>query len=375
MVSRLAAFRSEPFGNESEAWADRTRSQVVVTGDFFQLPPVTKSGKTTAFAFESKAWKRCVHRTVTLERVFRQKDESESSVGSRARTSAQNAFAGFVGLLNSLRMGSVNAKMVAMINQLGREIKPSGGIQPTQLFPRREDVEAANHARLDALTGETMTYESRDSGKSESMKSILKTMVAQATVNLKVGAQVMLVKNLDHDLVNGSVGKVLGFYKPSDVDGREGTGISKAGKGAIRDVPNHEDGNTAVEAEGRGEGSSAGSVRTGRTQNSSEMYPLVDFRTPSGQELVLVGMDEFKVEDNDGSVIAKRIQVRATGVQEPWSCENGFQIPLVLAWAISIHKSQGQTIRYMKVDLERVFEKGTADSLVFAIVGWLNILG
>jgi len=53
--------------------------QLVITGDFFQLPPV-KPGKEPSFAFESQEWKKCVEHTVTLTQVFRQKDNSSSLV-------------------------------------------------------------------------------------------------------------------------------------------------------------------------------------------------------------------------------------------------------------------------------------------------------
>ena len=52
--------------------------QLVITGDFFQLPPVTKGNDEPFFAFESSEWKKCVEHTVTLTQVFRQKDSSLS---------------------------------------------------------------------------------------------------------------------------------------------------------------------------------------------------------------------------------------------------------------------------------------------------------
>lgn len=52
--------------------------QLVVTGDFFQLPPVTKDRKEPFFAFNSEAWAKCIKNTVTLAQVFRQKDNRAS---------------------------------------------------------------------------------------------------------------------------------------------------------------------------------------------------------------------------------------------------------------------------------------------------------
>ena len=49
-----------------------------MTGDFFQLPPVTKGKEVPFFAFECDAWKKCIDNTVMLTQVFRQKDDSKS---------------------------------------------------------------------------------------------------------------------------------------------------------------------------------------------------------------------------------------------------------------------------------------------------------
>lgn len=53
-------------------------SQVVVTGDFFQLPPVTKNGQEPVFAFESSAWLDTIEHNMNLKRVFRQKDSGKA---------------------------------------------------------------------------------------------------------------------------------------------------------------------------------------------------------------------------------------------------------------------------------------------------------
>jgi len=63
-IARILRRSQEPFGG----------IQLVVTGDFFQLPPVSK-GNAVKFAFEAETWKQAVRHTFNLTKVFRQSDE------------------------------------------------------------------------------------------------------------------------------------------------------------------------------------------------------------------------------------------------------------------------------------------------------------
>lgn len=54
--------------------------QLVITGDFFQLPPVPDSGRVAKFAFDAATWNTTIQHTIGLHHVFRQKDPSESPI-------------------------------------------------------------------------------------------------------------------------------------------------------------------------------------------------------------------------------------------------------------------------------------------------------
>jgi hypothetical protein len=54
-------------------------AQLVVTGDFFQLPPVNKVGAQMKFAFEAELWQSTIKRTFNLTKVFRQKDQGATN--------------------------------------------------------------------------------------------------------------------------------------------------------------------------------------------------------------------------------------------------------------------------------------------------------
>jgi ATP-dependent DNA helicase PIF1 len=66
-------------GGDGDGDGDGDTVQLVVTGDFFQLPPITKTSVQPFFAFECDAWKGCIEHTVTLTQVFRQRDDSTYS--------------------------------------------------------------------------------------------------------------------------------------------------------------------------------------------------------------------------------------------------------------------------------------------------------
>ncbi|KAI0324533.1 hypothetical protein GY45DRAFT_363347 [Cubamyces sp. BRFM 1775] len=297
----------------------------MVTGDFFQLPPVTKSGEEPFFAFESEAWKQCIGHTVTLTQVYRQKDTQ------------------FVELLNELRRGTISPPAQQMFTSLSRPLPPlPSGILPTELYPLRAQVERANSTRLAALPGALRTFTARDTGTHQ---KVLEQMIVPAQLVLKSNAQVMLVKNVDERLVNGSVGRVLGFFTiasclasvgsppPSQEDGTKpkstastsssqesspgpSSASSKAG-GAVRNVQVGPDGRTPVfyyrtteNKENTKDTKPLSASAKGKVKDE-ERYPLVEFRTAQGTEIVLVVRDEFRVEDNEGKLLARRVQVRS----------------------------------------------------------------
>lgn len=232
-----------------------------------------------------------------------------------------DGLAEFVDLLNSLRMGVASQVAVATFNGLRRPLPVIDGIVPTELFPLRKEVDNSNKMRLDELKTESQIYESRDTGAASEgrREAILKNMVVQRVLEIKVDAQVMLVKNVDDNLVNGSVGRVLGFRMVSEVCGSGGDISSKGGHGFIRNILLKDDGVTPVKRKvmkNENDNNDAKPKSKNGSLESVERFPLVEFLTPLGKEVVLVGRDEFKVEENDGTIAARRVQVSVNCVGE-----------------------------------------------------------
>lgn len=170
--------------------------QLVLTGDFYQLPPVDSAPK---FAFEANSWNRVVTKQIELKKVFRQTDMT------------------FVKLLNELRTGHCTDETRRVLKSLERVPNyPNDGIEPTHLYSRRQEVDNANTQKLANLPGEVRKYTATDTGTPENVKKLDSSCMAPQVLYLKVNAQVVLIKSLDTalgapGLVNGSRGVVVSF--------------------------------------------------------------------------------------------------------------------------------------------------------------------
>ena len=272
-LARQVRKNNNPFGG----------MQVILVGDFFQLPPVAKRGEPMFFCFEAKCWPVVIKKTYILQQVFRQKDDQ------------------FVRILNEMRVCDLSMRSIDVLNTLSRPVQYTDGVEATELYALRQQVHTSNEARLSALEGKLHTFQTSDYVENvdhydNMVKRLDTNCLAPRELQLKVGAQVMLITNLDQDrgLVNGSVGIIRAFEEFPEL---------------------------------------------------KKTYPIVEFPPTKSRKftcVVRIKSHDWKIEDGS-RVLATRSQ-----------------LPLVLAWAWSVHKSQGQTIDRLKIDLGRIFEYGQA---------------
>ncbi len=176
--------------------------QLVLSGDFYQLPPVSLRWG-AGFPFSSRAWRNGNIIVSELMTVVRQSGDLN-----------------FVRILRELREGKCSTEAQALLAtcHVCRKKRSTDGILPTKLYCTNKNVDAENKTQLNALGGTYKSYRSRDRFKgtytNQVENSIQQVMEKKAPslMQLKVGAQVMLLKNTpEWNLVNGSRGVVIGF--------------------------------------------------------------------------------------------------------------------------------------------------------------------
>lgn len=209
-------------------------------------------------------------------------------------------------------------------------------------FPTRLEVDNSNNRRLTSLQSKSHRFDAVDSGNltdAKAREKLLQNMMAPKTLELRKGAQVMLIKNMDETLVNGSLGTVTHFMTEASFQAislGDGYGSGAEGEDGAEDDKKGEARRKRLMAFSR-------QLEESGSHDNKE-YPVVRFHAVDGSPRVLQCVpEEWKSELPTGEVQASRKQV-----------------PLILAWALSIHKAQGQTLERVKVDLGKVFEKGQA---------------
>lgn len=252
-AARLMKGNFEPFGG----------MQVILSGDFFQLPPVSKNMDSSVyFAFKSAAWKAMSIKICYLGTQYRQNDKTYSLV------------------LNAIRSNSVSQETLKILRARYRAAVP--GREITRLYTHNADVDYINNIELSKLSGESKHFLMQSRGAAKIVAELKRNCLAPENLVLKKGAMVMFVKNnFEKEYVNGTLGTVIKFDENGD--------------------------------------------------------PVV--RTKRGN--IITALPESWKFEEDNKVIAEISQ-----------------IPLRLAWAITVHKSQGMSLDAAEVDLSKSFEPG-----------------
>lgn len=290
--------------------------QCICTGDFFQLPPViinrpinnnnmmlvddnASQGSGGSFishhsssqqqqaqtqraqqqlvqqqryCFESSVWPRLFppQQCFELRKIYRQQEDTP-----------------FASVLDEVRLGHPSMSTLSMLNsRVNAKLHAIHGVVPTMLFTHRKEVEQVNTSRLRDLSGQLMTFNAQDTGESSFIPLLQRSCPARATLELKIGAQVILLKSTQQSvgLVNGARAVIVRFQRDTRM-------------------------------------------------------PVV--KLAQGGEF-LITPEIFSLCIGGRSVAQRR------------------QLPLDLAWAVSIHKAQGMTVDQAEVNLRGAFEFGQA---------------
>ena len=188
----------EPFGGK----------QLLLVGDIYQLEPVVKEEDrrllnpfySSAFFFNAKMFQQMQLVSIELRKVYRQQDPA------------------FINILDHVRTSEIAPKDLELLNnRVNAPIENDDYNLAITLSTRRDTVDYINEKKLKELDGETTFFKGRIEG--EFPASSLPTPIE---LNLKPGAQIIFIKNdIDHQYVNGTLGKVIGFDEDDEADNNE----------------------------------------------------------------------------------------------------------------------------------------------------------
>ena len=337
--------------------------QIVVTGDFCQLPPVKpfryclycggdelegysrqetvmkcKRCKRTfeerdKWAFKADVWKACEFKCFELRHIHRQSDEKFIEILQRCRFGKPLLPKHKELLLNCQQDLPGAVKLMPLRNEVDTENRQNfNSLQTPQLsYDCLDFFIWRNKMEPDLQKFGNLRYSERGEG---SPLAALKDHRFEETVKLKVGMLVILLVNLDFTigLVNGSQGRIVGFeaHDESKVFPPQVAPSSPSKKRSRLTADDKISEYAAIREE---------QTRAFIARVEHKQWPIVSFTNGVVQ------------------AIYPSCQMGEQGSEKPYSYLGRTQMPLLAAWAITVHKSQGMTLSRVIVDLYRSFER------------------
>ncbi|KEG08854.1 PIF1 helicase-like protein [Trypanosoma grayi] len=252
--------------------------QLVLLGDFLQLPPVVAratnaggSGQTPKWCFESPLWDKLQLVSIEFRKNYRQEGDPA-----------------FEACMEDIRYGRYTRRVERLMSAcLSNRLGERYGVEPTMIMARRQDAAAYNTERLQQLDNVDFHRYASEDYASTPGTDLDKEVSLPPLLELRVGAQVVLLASLPDapHLSNGDLGVVVSFLE----------------------------------------------------QAHGPALPVVCFASSSGEEVVVPRV-RMEVLSADGLIAASRLQV-----------------PLQLAWALTVHRVQGMTLPMVRVKLDASF--------------------
>ncbi len=242
--------------------------QIIVCGDFFQLPPVESAENDSGsakYCFMSPVWLNADFKICYLTKQYRQNDDQLSTI------------------LNQIRDNSVSEESIELLKSTKDNFLDS---DVTKLYTHNENVDSINNIELSKIKGKTYSYQASFEGANFLCEMIMKQSRISSDFEYKIGALVMFTKNNEEfGYNNGTCGKVVQVIEDDEL----------------------------------------GTLPVVLTNKGEKIIPQLE-KWSFGE---------------DGEDVASVMQ-----------------LPLRLAWAITVHKSQGMTLEGAEIDLGKAFTSG-----------------
>lgn len=307
IIGQIIRKNTKPFGG----------IQLLLVGDFYQLPPVIRdtSGAgvmpTEIFAFQSSQWNSIIDIVIELKTIHRQQDDV------------------FRKILTEARAGALSKESIEILkSRIGLEWRHLK-IRPTLLFPRKTEVDKINEANLSSLTGERQTY---SAGFQTALHKVKASSLPFGTIVIEVEDNYTYCEGL------------VGFSKDATEEFTREIEIMDRDSTYLKEVE------IAIDAQ------------VMLIVNLDMSFGLVN-----GSRGVVVGFTTGKVKYPIVEFLngEKRVMTPHRWLVEEYSTKEKkvyrTQVPLRLAYALTIHKSQGASLDSALIDIgSNTFEYGQA---------------